>query len=258
MKAVIFAGGLGTRLSEETAIRPKPLVDVGHRPILWHIMKIYSAHGINDFIVCCGHKGHLIKQYFIDYRMVHADVTMDMPRGRGRDIENGDTEPWRIVLVGHGDETMTGGRLKRVAKYLGDETFCLTYGDGVSNVDMTRLDRIPQAARQVLHDDGGTAARRWGVLTSRERRCRTAFREKPQGDDAWVNGGFFVCEPQVLDYIEGDATVWEREPMTNLARDGQLVAYRHPGFWQPMDTLRDKNVLEELWASGNAPWKIWQ
>jgi glucose-1-phosphate cytidylyltransferase len=257
MKAVIFAGGLGTRLSEETDVRPKPMVEIGHRPMLWHIMKIYAAHGINDFVICCGYKGHVIKQYFIDYRALNATVTVDL-RSNQIDVENADVDPWRIVLADTGDETMTGGRLKRVRTYLGEETFCLTYGDGVANVDISALLIFHKRHGKLCTMTAMQPPGRWGAFTlSDDDATVRHFREKPQGDGAWVNGGFFVCEPGVIDYIEGDRTVWEREPMTNIAHDGQMVAYRHTGFWQPMDTLRDKNLLEELWAAGKAPWKVW-
>ena len=257
MKAVIFAGGLGTRLSEETDVRPKPMVEVGHRPMLWHIMKIYSAHGINDFVVCCGYKSHVIKQYFVNYRMTNASVTVDMTRN-SVEIESDGTEPWRVVLADTGDETMTGGRLKRVRKYLDDETFCLTYGDGVADVDVTRSIAFHRQHARLCTMTAMQPPGRWGAFALGDDDVRVQhFREKPEGDGAWVNGGFFICEPKVIDYIEGDGTVWEREPMTNIAHDGQMVAYKHTGFWQPMDTLRDKNLLEELWASGRAPWKVW-
>lgn len=257
MKAVIFAGGLGTRLSEETDVRPKSMVEIGHRPMLWHIMKIYAAHGINDFVICCGYKGHVIKQYFIDYRALNATVTVDL-RSNQIDVENADVDPWRIVLADTGDETMTGGRLKRVRTYLGEETFCLTYGDGVANVDISALLIFHKRHGKLCTMTAMQPPGRWGAFTlSDDDATVRHFREKPQGDGAWVNGGFFVCEPGVIDYIEGDRTVWEREPMTNIAHDGQMVAYRHTGFWQPMDTLRDKNLLEELWAAGKAPWKVW-
>jgi glucose-1-phosphate cytidylyltransferase len=258
MKAVIFAGGLGTRLSEETDVRPKPMVEVGHRPLLWHIMKIYSAHGINDFVICCGYKGHVIKEYFVNYQMMHSSVTVDMTRNTV-DIESTGGEPWRIVLADTGDETMTGGRLKRVQKYLDAEPFCLTYGDGVANVDVTRSIAFHRQHGRLCTMTAMQPPGRWGAFSLGEDDVHVRhFREKPQGDGAWVNGGFFVCQPQVIDYIEGDGTVWEREPMTNLAHDGQLVAYKHAGFWQPMDTLRDKNLLEELWAARRAPWKVWE
>ena len=257
MKAVILAGGYGTRLSEETGVRPKPMVEIGSRPILWHIMKIYSSHGIHDFIVCCGYKGRVIKEYFADYYYEMADVTFDLAENRA-EIHDSRAEPWRVTLVDTGDGTMTGGRLKRVRHHLDDETFCFTYGDGLANIDLDRL--------LTFHRDQGLKATltavqppgRFGTFNLPDGATRVSrFREKPKGDGAWINGGFFVLEPEAIDYIEGDDTVWEREPLQDLARDGQLAAYRHEGFWQPMDTLRDKMVLEELWTNGDRPWKIW-
>mgnify|MGYP000013904162 FL=1 len=257
MKAVIFAGGFGTRLSEETAVRPKPMVDIGDQPILWHILKIYSTYGINDFIVCCGYKGEVIKEYFAGYRHQRSSVTFDFANDR-EIIHNSRCEPWRVTLVDTGLNTMTGGRLKRVREFVGDETFCLTYGDGVSDVDLSALVEF--------HHEQGTHATltaiqppgRFGVFKLDDDDTRIdAFREKPQGDGAWINGGFFVCEPEVFDYIEGDETVWEQEPLGGLARDGQLSAFRHRGFWQPMDTLRDKMYLENLWNEEQPPWKVW-
>ncbi len=257
MKAVILAGGLGTRLSEETAVRPKPMVEIGGYPILWHIMKIYSAHGINDFIVCCGYKGHLIKEYFANYSLYRSDVTFDMRRHEMQVHQNG-AEEWTVTLVDTGQETMTGGRLKRVRDYLDEEIFCFTYGDGVSDVDIGDVVRVhrEQDARATM-----TAVRppgRFGAFTLSADQTRVnSFREKPDGDGAWVNGGFFVLEPRVIDAIDGDATVWEQEPLERLADAGQLVAYKHYGFWHPMDTLRDKHHLEQLWDEGRAPWKVW-
>jgi glucose-1-phosphate cytidylyltransferase len=256
MKAVIFAGGFGTRLSEETSVRPKPMVDVGERPILWHIMKIYSAHGINDFIICCGYKGEIIKQYFAGYQRLRSDVTFDFTTDTETVLRN-HCEPWKVTLIDTGLHTMTGGRLKRVQPYVGDETFCLTYGDGVSNVDLKGL--------IAFHREQGTLATltaiqppgRFGVFNLQNGDGRVhQFREKPEGEGAWINGGFFVLEPGVFDYIDGDDTVWEQGPLRALSRDGQLSAYKHTGFWQPMDTLRDKNVLEDLWEK-EAPWKVW-
>jgi glucose-1-phosphate cytidylyltransferase len=258
MKAVIFAGGFGTRLSEETSVRPKPMVEIGHRPILWHIMKIYSAHGINDFVICCGYKGHIIKRYFVDYPMMNACVTVDMKRG-AIDIDNDGSEPWRVVLADTGSDTMTGGRLKRVSKHLDGEPFCLTYGDGVAAVDVRATIEFHAQQNKLCTMTAVQPPGRWGAMSLRADDARVGqFREKPRGDDAWINGGFFVCDPKVIDYIKDDSTVWERDPLRKLARDGQLVAYRHTGFWQPMDTLHDKNLLEDLWASGRAPWKVWQ
>ena len=256
MKAVILAGGLGTRLAEETAVRPKPMVEIGGRPILWHVMKIYSAHGINDFIVCCGYKGYMIKEYFANYFLHMSDVTFDLHHNR-MEVHEQHAEPWRVTLVDTGEQTMTGGRLRRVRDYLGHEDFCFTYGDGVGDIDIHRL--------VIFHRQQGTLATltatqppgRFGALNLRDDRI-TAFQEKPQGDGGWISGGFFVLSPKVIDYIEGDDTTWEREPMEQLAREGQFSAYLHRGFWQPMDHLRDKIYLEELWAGGKAPWKVWE
>ena len=256
-KAVILAGGLGTRLAEETGVKPKPMVEIGERPILWHIMKIYSAYGVNDFVVCCGYKGHLIKEYFANYYLHASDVTFDL-RDQGLTVHSNGCEPWRVTLVDTGEQTMTGGRLKRVRDFVGDGTFFLTYGDGVSDVNVRAL--------YDFHREQGRAATltavkppgRFGAFKLAEGQTEIAhFREKPDGDGAWINGGFFVLEPEAIDYVDGDATVWEREPMEGLAEDGQLSAFRHGGFWHPMDTLRDKTTLEDLWASGDAPWKVW-
>jgi glucose-1-phosphate cytidylyltransferase len=255
MKAVILAGGLGTRISEETQTRPKPMIEIGGKPVLWHIMKTYSLHGINDFIICCGHKGYLIKEYFANYSLHMSDVTFDMRR-RDVIIHQNSAEPWSVTLVDTGEDTATGGRLKRVGAYLGGEDFCMTYGDGVSDVDITAL--------VAFHREQGTLATvtatrppgRFGVLTMTRDKI-TAFKEKPEEEGGWINGGYFVLSPKVLDHIAGDATSWEREPMERLARDGQLSAYTHAGFWQPLDTLRDRNLLNELWNSGRAPWKKW-
>jgi len=256
MKAVILAGGLGTRISEETQLRPKPMVELGGRPVLWHIMKIYSAYGIHDFIICLGYKGYIIKEYFANYFLHMSDVTIDMKENR-MEVHERHADPWRVTLVDTGDATMTGGRLKRVRSYLDDETFCFTYGDGLGNVDLRALIEF--------HRDQGTLATvttvqppgRFGAMDV-ERNRITGFHEKPDGDGGWINGGFFVLSPGIFDYIEGDATVWEKAPVETLARDGQLAAFRHRGFWQPMDSLRDRILLEDLWNSGAAPWKIWQ
>ena len=256
MKAVILAGGLGTRLSEETATRPKPMVEIGGKPILWHIMKMYSYHGINDFVICCGYKGYVIKEYFANYFLHMSDVTFDMRNNR-MDVHSKRAEPWSVTLVDTGDESMTGGRLGRVAKYVQDEeAFCFTYGDGVADLDI--------AASIEFHRSHGKAATltatlppgRFGALDIQNRQVRT-FREKPRGDGALINGGFFVLSPSVLTQIKGDDSVWEQEPLMNLAAAGELMAYEHTGFWQPMDTLRDKHHLEDLWACGRAPWKKW-
>ncbi len=257
MKAVILAGGLGTRLSEETAVRPKPMVEIGGRPILWHIMKIYSSHGINEFVVCCGYKGEVIKQYFANYFLNSADITFDLARN-GMEVHRSEAEPWRVTLVDTGEHTMTGGRLKRIADHLDGESFCLTYGDGVTDVNIGELIRFHTSQNTAATLTAVQPPGRFGAFTLEAQQTRIPhFREKPDGDGAWINGGFFVLEPKVLDYIEGDSTVWEAEPMTRLAHDGELSAWRHEGFWHPMDTLRDKNYLEELWESGKAPWKVW-
>jgi glucose-1-phosphate cytidylyltransferase len=257
VKTVILAGGHGTRLSEETSVRPKPMVEIGEQPILWHILKIYSAFGIHDFIICCGHKGYAIKEYFANYFLRASDVTFDLAHNRMDVLTNG-AEPWRVTLVDTGDETMTGGRLKRVRDYLGDETFCLTYGDGVANVDLKSLIAFHRDQRVLATLTAVKPPGRFGAFSLADRQTKIErFREKPSGDGAWINGGFFVLEPGVLDYIEGDDTVLEREPLERLAEDGRLAAYRHTGFWHPMDTLRDKIVLEEMWRSGRAPWKVW-
>jgi len=257
LKAVILAGGYGTRISEESSIKPKPMVEIGDKPILWHIMKIYSAYGINEFIICCGYKSHLIKDYFANYHLRCSDVTFDL-KNHETEIHNNGAEPWRVTLVDTGDGTMTGGRLKRVREYIGDETFCFTYGDGVSNVNISEL--------IAFHKDQGTLATltavqppgRFGAFSLEHDEDKvSSFKEKPEGDGAWVNSGFFVLEPGVVDYIEDDKTVWEKGPMERLAVGGELGAYRHHGFWQPMDTLRDKHVLEDLWLNGQAPWKVW-
>lgn len=256
MKAVILAGGLGTRLAEETSVRPKPMVEIGGRPILWHIMKIYSAHGINDFVVCLGYKGYLIKEYFANYFLHMSDVTFDMSKNH-TEVHQNNAEPWRVTLVDTGDSSMTGGRLRRVRQYLDDEDFCMTYGDGLGDVNIAELIAFHRAQKRLATLTGAQPPGRFGVLNLDGVRV-ASFEEKPHGDGAWINGGFFVLSPKVIDYIEDDATVWEREPMERLAREGQLSAYLHPGFWQPMDTLRDKQHLENLWQSGKAPWQVWK
>ncbi len=255
MKAVILAGGLGTRISEESSLRPKPMIEIGGKPILWHIMKIYAAHGISDFIVCCGYKGYMIKEYFANYFLHTSDVTFDVQHNRMDVHENG-AEAWRVTVVDTGENTMTGGRLKRVSKYLGDEEFCLTYGDGVSNVNIGATIAFHRKQERLATLTGTQPPGRFGALNLEGSRVKS-FEEKPHGDGAWINGGFFVLSPRVIDLIEDDSTVWERDPMERLAQEGQLSAYLHSGFWQPMDTLRDKNHLEELWQSGEAPWKVW-
>lgn len=255
MKTVILAGGVGSRISEETHLKPKPMIEIGGKPILWHIMKTYSAHGIHDFIICLGYRGYLIKEYFANYFLHNSNVTFDMADNSMKIHENS-AEPWKVTLVDTGEKTMTGGRLKRVAPYLDDEAFCFTYGDGLSNVDISALVK--------LHKKQGTLATvtsvqppgRFGALSMKDNKI-TAFEEKPQGDGSWINGGFFVLSPKVLDYIENDSSIWEREPLQRLSGEGQLSAYLHHGFWQPMDTLRDRIHLEKLWESQNAPWKVW-
>jgi glucose-1-phosphate cytidylyltransferase len=256
MKAVILAGGLGTRISEETSLRPKPMIEIGGRPILWHIMKIYSAHGINDFIVCCGYKGYVIKEYFANYFLHMSDVTFDMQENK-MEVHQRNAEPWRVTLVDTGENTMTGGRLKRVANYLKDEdAFCFTYGDGVSNINITELINFHKTQNVKATLTATVPPGRFGALEIKGQRV-ASFREKPKGDGAMVNGGFFVLSPEVLDYIADDETVWEKEPLERLAEEGQLAAFNHDDFWQPMDTLRDKVYLEDLWQSGKAPWKAW-
>jgi glucose-1-phosphate cytidylyltransferase len=255
MKAVILAGGLGTRLSEETTLRPKPMVEIGEKPILWHVMKIYSAHGINDFVICLGYKGYQVKEYFANYLLHTADVTIDV-RANGIEIHEAQAEPWRITLVDTGLETMTGGRLRRVRRYLDDDDFCMTYGDGVGAIDIGALVAFHRAHGLLATVTATRMPGRFGALGMEGDRV-ARFEEKPVGDGGWINGGFFVLSPRVLDYVDGDATVWEREPVERLAHDGQLAAFRHDGFWKPMDTLRDKQQLEELWSSGRAPWKVW-
>ena len=257
MKAVILAGGFGTRISEETGVRPKPMVEIGDKPILWHIMKIYSAHDINDFIICLGYKGYVIKEFFATYSLHMSDVTFDLRKNNMEVHQNG-TEPWKVSLIDTGEKTMTGGRLKRVRDYIGNETFCLTFGDGLIDVNIKDLISFHRDQKTLATLTAVQSPGRFGAFRlDRNQQKISAFQEKPKGNGAWINGGFFVIEPDAMDYIAGDATVWEREPMENLAKDGQLAAYRHHGFWQPMDSLRDKMVLEELWQSGKPPWKIW-
>jgi len=254
-KVVILAGGYGTRLSEETDLRPKPMVQIGDRPILWHIMKLYSAHGLDEFVICCGYKGDFIKDWFVNYRMRQSDVTVDL-KNDTIEVHRHSSEPWRVTLVDTGEGTLTGGRVKRIQDHI-DDTFCLTYGDGIGDVDISRL--------LAFHEEQGTKATltavqppgRFGAFPLSDADMRVpSFKEKPEGDGAWVNGGFFVCEPDVFEYIDGDNTTWEAEPMERLAEEGQLSAYRHDGFWQPMDTLRDKIKLNDMWAD-NPPWKVW-
>jgi glucose-1-phosphate cytidylyltransferase len=257
VKAVILAGGLGTRLAEETSVRPKPMVEVGGKPVLWHIMKMYSAHGVDEFIVCLGYKGYLIKEYFANYYLHTCDVTFDIAGG-SMDVHHSTAEPWRVTLVDTGDATMTGGRLKRVLPYVGDEQFCFTYGDGVADVDIGALIDFHRGHGLVATVTAVQPPGRFGALEISGDSSRvTGFLEKPRGDGAWINGGFFVLGPEVGRYIAGDQTVWEQEPMRGLAADGQLATYRHDGFWLGMDTLRDRNHMQELWDSGRAPWRKW-
>ncbi|WP_198083274.1 glucose-1-phosphate cytidylyltransferase [Variovorax sp. E3] len=257
MKAVILAGGLGTRISEETGVKPKPMIEVGGKPILWHIMKIYAAHGVNDFVICCGYKGYVIKEYFANYFLHMSDVTFDM-LGNSMEVHQRNAEPWRVTLIDTGENTMTGGRLKRVAPYVQDEEhFCFTYGDGVADVDITALIAFHKAQKVSATLTAALPPGRFGALDFEGDKVRS-FKEKPKGDGAMINGGFFVLSPAVLDYIKDDTTVWEHEPLERLAAQGQLAAFKHSGFWQPMDTLRDKTHLEELWAGANAPWKVWK
>jgi glucose-1-phosphate cytidylyltransferase len=257
VKVVILAGGFGTRLSEETGVKPKPMVEIGEKPILWHIMKIYSAHDLNDFIICLGYKGHMIKEYFATYSLHMSDVTFDLRNNDMKVHQNG-TEPWKVTLVDTGEKSMTGGRIGRVKKYIGDETFCLTYGDGVTDLNIRDLIDFHRNQKTLATLTAVQPPGRFGAfnLESSQHKIST-FKEKPQGDGAWINGGFFVLEPGVMDYITHDSTVWEQEPMEQLAHNGMLSAYRHRGFWHPMDTLRDKNHLEGLWKTGKAPWKVW-
>jgi glucose-1-phosphate cytidylyltransferase len=255
MKAVILAGGLGTRISEETVVRPKPMIEIGGKPVLWHIMKIYSAHGINDFIICLGYKGYLIKEYFANYSLHMSDVTFDM-NNNSMEVHQNKVEPWRVTLVDTGDDTMTGGRLKRIRSFLQDEAFCFTYGDGISDVNIGDLIAFHRRSGTVATLTAVQPPGRFGALDM-DRQKVIGFEEKPHGDGGRINGGFFVLSPAVFEYIEGDATVWERGPLETLARDGRLSAFLHDGFWHPMDTLRDKNMLESLWQSGNPPWKVW-
>jgi len=255
MKVVILAGGLGTRISEETSLRPKPMIEIGGKPILWHIMKTYSANGINDFIICLGYKGYMIKEYFANYFLHMSDVTFVLKNNRMK-VHEHKAEPWQVTLVDTGELTMTGGRLKRVRKYLDDEDFCFTYGDGVGNINITELIKFHKKQKTLATCTATQPPGRFGALDMDQNRI-VSFNEKPLGDGAWINGGYFVLSPKVIDYIDDDNTTWEKEPMEKLAREGQLAAFKHTGFWKPMDTLRDKNQLEELWSSGKAPWKIW-
>ena len=256
MKAVILAGGLGTRISEETHLKPKPMIEIGGKPLLWHLMKIYSSHGINDFIVCCGYKGYIIKEYFANYFLHMSDVTFDMTNNKMK-VHQQNSEPWTVTLVDTGENTLTGGRLKRVASYLRNEkVFCFTYGDGLANVDITKLIKFHESHGKLATVTAVQPPGRYGAL-NRDNDLVTGFVEKPKGDGGWINGGFFVLSPKSIDYIDSDDTAWEQKALKDIALKGELMAYEHKDFWQPMDTLREKNLLEELWESGKAPWKNW-
>ena len=255
MKAVILAGGLGTRISEETVVRPKPMVEIGGRPVLWHIMKLFSAHGVDEFVICLGYRGYMIKEYFANYYLHSSDVTFDIA-GNQMEVHQESAEPWRVTLIDTGEETATGGRLKRVLPYLGDEDFFFTYGDGVTDLDLRALLEYHRGHDALATVTAVQPPGRFGALDIEGDTIRS-FHEKPRGDGSWINGGFFVLSPAVGDYIDGDGSVWEEEPVERLAQDGQLRAYRYDGFWRAMDTVRDRNVLEELWRSGGAPWKVW-
>jgi len=256
MKAVILAGGLGTRMSEESHLKPKPMIEIGGKPILWHIMKIYSHYGVHEFIICLGHKGYIVKEYFANYFLHMSDVTFDMKNNR-MEVHSNHAEPWRVTLVDTGEETMTGGRLRRVKAYLGNEDFCFTYGDGVADVDIRKIHEFHKAQGVPATVTAVQPSGRFGAMELENSQV-LHFREKPKGDGGWVNGGFFVLSPRAIDYIDGDRSVWEREPLERLAATGLLAAYKHTGFWQPMDTLRDKIQLEQLWVGGKAPWKVWE
>jgi len=257
MKAVILAGGLGTRLSEETDLKPKPMVEIGGKPILWHIMKIYSAHGINEFVICCGYKGYVIKEYFANYFLHTSDVTFHM-KDNEMEIHQNNAEPWSVTLVDTGESTMTGGRLKRVKNHLKDEeAFCFTYGDGVGDIDITKLIAFHMSHGKKATLTATRPPGRYGALLLAANDSVDHFEEKPQGDGSWINGGFFILHPSVIDLIENDSTTWEQEPLKGLAASNELHAFKHDGFWQPMDTLREKNMLNDLWEAGAAPWKVW-
>jgi len=257
MKAVILAGGLGTRISEETELKPKPMLEIGHKPILWHIMKMYSVHGINDFIICCGYKGYVIKEYFANYFLHMSDVTFDLKNNSFKVHEN-KSEPWSVTLVDTGDNSMTGGRLKRVHSFVkNEELFCFTYGDGVGDIDISGLINYHKSHGKEATLTATRPPGRFGALNISSSGLVDHFMEKPEGDNSWINGGFFVLSPSVIDRIGGDETSWEAEPLNSLSAEGQLAVFKHNGFWQPMDTLREKNLLNELWNSGKAPWKTW-
>ena len=258
MKVVILAGGLGTRISEESHLKPKPMIEVGDAPILWHIMKYYSSYGFNEFIICCGYKGHVIKEYFADYYLHRSDVTFDFANNNEMIIHNNVAEPWKVTVVDTGLHTMTGGRLKRIQKYVGDQTFMMTYGDGVSDIDLDALLEFHRVHKKAATLTAIQPGGRFGVLDIDDNETVRQFSEKAKEDGGWINAGFMVLEPEVFDYIEGDDTFFEKEPLENLALDGKLAAYRHEGFWKCMDTMRDKGMLDELWNSGQAPWKRWE
>lgn len=258
MKVVILAGGHGTRISEESGVRPKPMVEIGSKPILWHIMKIYAAHGLNEFIICCGYKSHVIKDYFANYNLYHADLTFDFTTNSIMTHRNG-SEPWKVTLVETGETSMTGGRLKRAAPYIGHETFLATYGDGVANIDIGKLIAFHRSQKTLATMTAVQPPGRFGAFTLSSGQTKiSSFREKPKGDGVWINGGYFVLQPGIFNYIDNDEAVWEQEPLRRLAQDGQLAAYVHDDFWHPMDTLRDKHVLENLWQTEKAPWKMWK
>ena len=256
MKVVILAGGLGTRISEESDLKPKPMIEIGNKPLLWHIMKIYSFYGINDFIICCGYKGYIIKEYFANYFLHMSDVTFDISNN-SMQVHHKNVEPWKVTLVDTGDKTMTGGRIKLIKDYIRDETFCMTYGDGLANINIKALIAHHNKQKKLATITGTEPPGRFGALKVKDNMV-TGFREKPKGDNSIINGGFFVLEPEIFNYINGDLTLWEKEPLEDLAKNNQLTVFKHDGFWQPMDTLREKNLLEELWESGKAPWKTWK
>ena len=258
MKVVILAGGLGTRIGEESSLRPKPMIEIGEKPILWHIMKIYAAHGFNEFVICVGYKGYQIKEYFANYFLHESSVTFDFDCGEKKVIHSHKAEPWKVTLVDTGMETQTGGRLKRVREYLGDETFMFTYGDGVGDIKIKELLNFHRSHGKLATVTAVRPLGRFGALSIKGDNQVKRFQEKTEGNNSWINGGFFVLEPKVIDYIDGDHTPFESEPVRKLAKDGQLMAFKHAGFWQPMDTLREKNILENLWKSAKAPWKVWK
>ena len=256
MKAVILAGGFGTRISEETQLKPKPLIEIGGMPLLWHIMKIYSQHGVNDFVICCGYKGYMIKEYFANYSLHKSNITFDL-KANSTQVHSSDVEPWKITLVDTGLNTMTGGRLKKVKEFLDDESFCFTYGDGLSDINLKELIEFHRNQKTLATVTAVRPPGRFGAMAISDNRV-TKFQEKPEGDGDWINGGFFILEPKIFDYLTDDKTIWEREPLEKLSEDNQLSAYKHSGFWQPVDTIRDKNHLEELWKLNKAPWKKWE